>query len=82
MNLRLSQNYPNPFNPVTNIEYQLPVDAKVTLKVYDVLGSEVATLVDGQMEAGYYKLSFDGAGLASGTYFFRLVQMTLSKSKK
>jgi hypothetical protein len=81
-NFNLLQNYPNPFNPVTNIEYQLPVDAKVTLKVYDILGSEVATLVNEQKEAGYYKLTFDGAGLASGPYFFRLSTNDFVQIKK
>ena len=78
----LSQNYPNPFNPVTTIEYQLPVDAKVMLKVYDILGSEVATLVNEQREAGYYKLSFYGSHLASGTYFFRLSANDFVQIKK
>ena len=78
----LSQNFPNPFNPVTNIEFQLPLDAKVTLKIYDVLGSEVATLIDGQKEAGYYKLSFNGAELASGAYFFRITANDFIQIKK
>lgn len=68
----LEQNYPNPFNPKTVISYQLPVASKVSLKVYDVLGREVATLVDGMKDAGAYSATFDGARLASGVYIMRL----------
>jgi len=69
----LSQNYPNPFNPTTTIEYQLPKASKVTMKVYDILGREVATLVDDEIKAGYHTATFDGSRYASGIYF---VQMT------
>ncbi len=78
----LSQNYPNPFNPATTIKFQLPVNSKVSLKVYDILGSEVATLVDEVKEAGYYELSFNGSGLASGTYFFRINADNFVQTKK
>ncbi len=78
----LSQNYPNPFNPVTTIDFQLPVTTKVLLKVFDILGNEVATLVDEVKEAGYYELSFNGSGLASGTYFFRLQSGNFVKINK
>lgn len=69
----LRQNYPNPFNPTTTIEFAIPKSGLVTLKVYDALGREVATLVDGVKNASeYYKVEFDGSGLASGMYIYKL----------
>jgi 5-hydroxyisourate hydrolase-like protein (transthyretin family) len=69
---KLEQNFPNPFNPATKIQYQLPQDAKVTLKVYDILGSEVVTLVNEEQEAGYKEVQFTGSNIASGMYVYRL----------
>jgi hypothetical protein len=69
---RLEQNYPNPFNPVTTILYQLPADSKVTLKVYDILGSEVAELVNEVQSAGYKEVKFGGSKYSSGVYIYRL----------
>ena len=72
----LFQNYPNPFNPTTMIEYQLPgagIRYNVSLKIYDVLGREVATLVNEQQDAGYYQTTFDAHRFASGMYIYRLL---------
>ena len=78
----LYQNYPNPFNPSTIIGYQLPVTSNVTLKVYDILGREIATLVNEQKPAGKYELKFDGSELASGVYFFTLKTGNYAETKK
>ncbi|MDP3683052.1 MAG: T9SS type A sorting domain-containing protein, partial [Ignavibacteria bacterium] len=67
-----SQNYPNPFNPETVISYQLPVNSKVSLKVFDILGKEVAILVNEEKPAGKYQVNFNGSILASGVYFYKL----------
>ncbi len=68
----LHQNYPNPFNPSTQIQFAIPTSGFVELKVFDLLGKEVATLVNGQLEQGNYSESFNAAGLTSGVYFYRL----------
>ncbi len=68
----LEQNYPNPFNPTTAIRYQLPAASNVRLVVYDMLGREVSVLVDGRGEAGVHQVTFDGSGLSSGVYFYRM----------
>jgi hypothetical protein len=68
----LAQNYPNPFNPTTTIKYQIPKSGNVTLKVFDVLGAEVATLVDAVQNEGRYEASFEASSLASGIYIYRL----------
>ncbi|HRE41666.1 MAG TPA: hypothetical protein PLG90_10045 [Ignavibacteria bacterium] len=69
----LSQNYPNPFNPVTKINYDLPFDSRVMMKVYDITGREVYSLVNEQKPAGYYTTQFNAGSLASGVYFYRLI---------
>ena len=69
---KLEQNYPNPFNPVTQITYYIPVDSHVRLKVYNVLGNEVASLVDEEKPAGEYSVKFNATGLSSGVYIYRL----------
>ncbi|HQF43347.1 MAG TPA: T9SS type A sorting domain-containing protein, partial [Ignavibacteriaceae bacterium] len=68
----LYQNYPNPFNPVTTIEYSLPEKAGVTISIYNTLGELVTTLVNGTMEAGYQKASFNASALTSGTYIYQI----------
>jgi hypothetical protein len=68
----LSQNYPNPFNPSTTINYQLPAASHVTLKVYDVLGREVETLMNQKQNAGYYTAKIDGSRFSSGVYFYKI----------
>jgi len=78
----LLQNYPNPFNPATEIEFTLPQEQRVTLKIYNVMGQLVQTLVDETLPQGRYKKSFDGSGLASGMYLYRLEAGRYSEVKK
>jgi hypothetical protein len=68
----LAQNYPNPFNPTTTIRFGLPVDGNVSLAVYDVLGRQVAQLVEGRMITGFHEVTFDASNLSSGIYFYRM----------
>jgi hypothetical protein len=73
----LSQNYPNPFNPTTNIKYALPVDSKLTMEIYNVLGQRVRTLISNDLPAGYHVVEWNGTGnagqqLASGVYFLQM----------
>jgi hypothetical protein len=68
----LKQNYPNPFNPTTKISWQSPVSSWQTIKVYDVLGNEVATLMDEYKQAGSYEIEFNADNLTSGVYFYRI----------
>ena len=82
----LNQNYPNPFNPSTIITYQLPINSEVTLKIYDVLGNEVTTLIDEYKEAGSYQLEFNTASriknLSSGIYLYKLQAGSFTSTKK
>jgi hypothetical protein len=78
----LHQNYPNPFNPVTEIKYDVPTNAHVTLKVFNVLGAEVATLVDADQNANFYTVSWDAKDLASGVYFCTLTAGDFKAVKK
>jgi len=78
----LAQNYPNPFNPVTTIQYGLPHRAHVTVTVFNTLGQQVAQLVNGDIDAGYHKVKFDGRSLASGVYFYRLQTSEFVQTRK
>ncbi|MBA4312059.1 MAG: hypothetical protein C0417_05475 [Chlorobiaceae bacterium] len=78
----LDQNYPNPFNPTTIVNYQLPIDNFVTVKVYNNLGQEVATLVNGYKETGNYSVEFDASNLPSGTYIYKMTADKFSAVKK
>ena len=78
----LGQNFPNPFNPSTKISWQSPVDSWQTLKIYDVLGNEVATLVNEYKPAGVYEVQFDASQLSSGIYFYKLQAGNFVEIKK
>jgi hypothetical protein len=71
-NFHLAQNYPNPFNPSTSINFSIPQRSEITLKVYDVLGREISTLVAGEVEPGVYTLRWDACNYSAGIYFIRL----------
>jgi hypothetical protein len=78
----LYQNYPNPFNPSTTIRYQVPEDGMVTLKIYDILGKEVTTLVNESKTTGRYELNFNASNLASGVYIYRIQVNDFVSSRK
>ena len=78
----LYQNYPNPFNPSTTINYQIPELSNVTLKVYDVLGNEIKTIVNEEKQSGIYNVEFDATGLSSGIYLYRLQAGNFIETKK
>ena len=78
----LKQNYPNPFNPSTKIEFSIPNGSFVSLKVFDMLGQEVATLVSEELRQGTYAKTFVGDGLSSGVYLYKLSAGSFSETKK
>lgn len=82
LQFKLSQNYPNPFNPTTSLQFAIGSRQFVSLKVYDVLGKEIVTLVNEEKEAGEYAVEFDGANLTSGIYYYRLEAGIFSETRK
>jgi enterochelin esterase-like enzyme len=78
----LYPNYPNPFNPTTRITYSIPQTSFVSLKVFDVLGNEVTTMVEKELSAGKYEFEFNGGGLSSGIYFYQLIAGNFTETKK
>ena len=81
-NYSLSQNYPNPFNPSTKIEFEIPKTDLVKVAVYDITGKEIATLINSTLNAGSYRVDFDGSGLASGIYFYSLETYGFRETRK
>lgn len=78
----LSQNYPKPFNPSTKIDFELPVDSKVSLIVYDISRREITSLVNEFKSAGYYTVDFNASNLASGIYFYMMKTQDFQLTKK
>ena len=78
----ISQNYPNPFNPITKISYQLKTSSQVTLKIYDLLGRDVETLINKEMAAGYHDVTFDASSFPSGVYIYKLTTGNFTETKK
>jgi hypothetical protein len=78
----LAQNYPNPFNPSTTIQFQIPNSSFVNLKVFDILGREVATLVNEEKPAGSYEVEFEASNLPSGVYLYKLQAGNITETKK
>jgi hypothetical protein len=78
----LYQNYPNPFNPTTKIRYEVAKQCRVSIKIIDILGREVATLIDGNQQPGKYETVWNGAGYPSGVYFYRLQAGSYTETKK
>ena len=79
---KLEQNYPNPFNPSTIIKFAVPEKSNVLIKIYDILGGEVATLVNEELDAGWYEKSFNASALASGVYIYRMNAGNFISTKK
>ncbi len=80
--VELAQNYPNPFNPSTTIEFALPKDSQVSLKLYDLLGREVKSLLDAPLTAGYHRVTLDGSSLATGVYLYRMQAANFIAARK
>jgi len=82
MENKLLENYPNPFNPVTIISYQLSFNDNVILKIYDILGNEVATLINEKQNAGTYSVEWNASEMSSGIYFYKLITDGFVETKK
>ena len=78
----LNQNYPNPFNPVTTIKYSIPRISRIVIKIYDVLGNEITTLIDEEKPVGTYELNWNADNLTSGVYFYQLKAGDFVETKK
>jgi hypothetical protein len=78
----LSQNYPNPFNPSTTIKYSVPEPAKVRIEIFNTLGQSIATLVNEELSAGYYRTEYNASRLASGVYIYRMISNDYVETKK
>jgi hypothetical protein len=78
----LNQNFPNPFNPRTNISFLLPKSGNVSLKIFNIVGQDIATLVNEKMDVGSFNIDFDASNLNSGIYFYRLVAGKFTETKK
>jgi hypothetical protein len=78
----LEQNYPNPFNPTTNIQFNLPHQALVTMRIYNILGQEISTLINKEMESGIHKITWDATNLAAGPYFYVIHADNFFETKK
>ncbi|HQJ46083.1 MAG TPA: T9SS type A sorting domain-containing protein, partial [Ignavibacteriaceae bacterium] len=78
----LEQNYPNPFNPNTTIKFELPKDGFVSLKIYDILGNEITTLVNEEKPTGRYEINFDASAMVSGVYIYKLESAEYISTKK
>jgi len=79
---KLSQNYPNPFNPITTISYQIPENSPVTLKIYNLAGREIATLINENQSVGIYTVEWNAEGLPSGMYIYQLKAGSFSQTRK
>ncbi|PIP76296.1 MAG: hypothetical protein COW85_15005 [Ignavibacteria bacterium CG22_combo_CG10-13_8_21_14_all_37_15] len=78
----LYQNYPNPFNPITIVKYSLPVEQFVSIKLYNSLGQEISTIVEGVKQEGFYQESFNASKLPSGIYFYKMITGTTIQTQK
>ncbi|MGE5436906.1 MAG: T9SS type A sorting domain-containing protein, partial [Syntrophothermus sp.] len=81
-NFNLLQNYPNPFNPDTNIQYYVPENSKVTIKIYDILGNEIKELVNDEKQQGSYTINFNASELSNGVYIYRMTAGNFTTSRK